>query len=230
MELGGNAPVLVFPDADLETAASEVAALKFGNCGQICVSPNRIFVHADVVDKFQELLKQQACQVRVGFGRETQPTMGPLIDRNARERVHSWVAEARRDGAQLVCGGEMPPATQKGFFYPPTILRNVKPGMRIAREELFGPVASLLTFEDEADVVREANATEFGLVAYVYTQDVSRCRRVAEELEFGEVMINGFKYGINLPHGGIKESGIGKDCSQWALDDYLVKKRITTKC
>ncbi len=102
--------------------------------------------------------------------------------------------------------------------------------MRVAREEIFGPVAPLLEFNDDESAIREANHTEFGLVAYLYTRDVLRCGRVAEQLEFGEVMINGFKYSIYLPHGGVKESGIGKDCSQWALDDYLVKKRITMKC
>jgi succinate-semialdehyde dehydrogenase/glutarate-semialdehyde dehydrogenase len=230
MELGGNAPVLVFPDAHLESVADEVAALKFGNCGQICVAPNRIFVHREIAGRFEELLRQRACKVRTGFGREYMPTMGPLIDARARQRVHGLVTDALQDGAQLVCGGEMPPAEQKGFFYPPTILRNVRPEMRVAREEIFGPVAALVEFTDEEAAVREANTTEYGLVAYLYTQDVSRCRRIAGQLEFGEVMINGFKYSIYLPHGGIKESGIGKDCSQWALDDYLLKKRITTKC
>ena len=182
MELGGNAPVLVFADADLATAARDVAALKFGNCGQICVSPNRIFVHSDVFEEFQDLLRQHACRVRVGFGRENQPTMGPLIDGKARERVHAWVAEALRDGAQLVCGGQMPPETQKGFFYPPTILRNVSADMRVVREEIFGPVAPLLQFTNEENALREANRTEHGLVAYLYTQDVGRCRRVAEQL------------------------------------------------
>jgi succinate-semialdehyde dehydrogenase/glutarate-semialdehyde dehydrogenase len=230
MELGGNAPVLVFPDADLEKAAGEVAALKYGNCGQICVSPNRIFVHRDVASRFQELLRAKACQVRVGFGRENQPTMGPLIDGKARERVHGLVTDALANGAELVCGGQMPPAAQKGFFYPPTILRDVRPEMRVAREEVFGPVASLIEFQDEESVVRKANHTEYGLVAYLYTRDVGRCQRIAERLEFGEVMVNGFKYSIYLPHGGVKESGIGKDCSYLALDDYLVKKRISVAC
>lgn len=230
LELGGNAPVLVFPDSDLDRAAREVAALKFGNCGQICVSPNRVFVHSDVLEEFARRLRQQAGQVRVGFGRENQPTMGPLIDGRARERVHALVTEALREGARLVCGGEMPPEAQKGFFYPPTVLQNVSSEMRVAREEIFGPVAALLPFNDEENVVQEANRTEHGLVAYLYTQDVRRCQRVAEQLEFGEVMINGFKYDIYLPHGGVKESGIGKDCSHFSLDDYLVKKRITMKC
>ncbi len=227
MELGGNAPVLVFPDADLETAAREVAALKYGNCGQICVSPNRIFVHREVMPRFEDLLRERAARVKIGFGREAQPDMGPLIDAQARRRVHSLVEDAIGNGAELVCGGEMPPAAQKGSFYPPTILRKVRPEMRVAREEVFGPVASLLEFEDEAAVVREANNTEYGLVAYLYTRDVSRCQRVAERLEFGEIQVNGFKYSIYLPHGGVKESGLGKDCSHLALDDYLVKKRIT---
>ncbi len=229
MELGGNAPVLIFPDADLASAADDVAALKFGNCGQICVAPNRIFVHREASGRFHELFRERACKVVTGFGRGNRPTMGPLIDARARDRVHGLVAEAVRDGAQLVCGGQMPPAGQKGFFYPPTILRDVTPQMRVAREEIFGPVAPLIGFGDEQSAVREANHTDYGLVAYLYTQDVSRCRRIAEQLEFGEVMVNGFKYSIYLPHGGVKESGIGKDCSQWALDDYLVKKRITIR-
>jgi succinate-semialdehyde dehydrogenase / glutarate-semialdehyde dehydrogenase len=229
MELGGNAPVLVFPDADLEAAAREVAALKFGNCGQICVSPNRIFVHHDVFERFEHLLRQQACQVKVGFGRESNPTMGPMIDAKARGRLHRLVLDALHDGAKLVCGGEMPSQERKGFFYPPTILRDVRPNMRIAREEIFGPVVPLIEFTDEESVIREANNTEYGLAAYAYTPDNSRAQRLGELLEFGEVMINGFKYAIYLPHGGIKESGIGKDCSHLALDDYLIKKRITVR-
>jgi succinate-semialdehyde dehydrogenase/glutarate-semialdehyde dehydrogenase len=230
MELGGNAPVLVFPDADLERAAVEVAALKFGNCGQICVSPNRIFVHRDVFERFAQLMHQQACQVKVGFGRESNPTMGPMIDANARARVHGLVSDALRGGAKLICGGEMPAEGSKGFFYPPTILRDVDPRMRVAHEEIFGPVAPLIEFDDEESVIREANNTEYGLVAYAYTRDNARAQKLGELLEFGEVMINGFKYAIYLPHGGIKQSGIGKDCSQFALDDYLIKKRVTTKC
>ncbi len=227
MELGGNAPALVFPDADLETAAGQLAALKYGNCGQICVSPNRIFVHRDVMPQFEALLRDHAARVRMGFGRENQPSMGPLIDNKARERVHALVLDAVSQGAEVVSGGEMPPQSQKGFFYPATILRGVRPAMKIAMQEVFGPVASLIEFDDEAAVVEEANRTQYGLVAYLYTRDISRCQRIAEQLEFGEVQINGFKYSIYLPHGGVKESGIGKDCSHLALEDYLVKKRIT---
>jgi len=230
MELGGNAPVLVFEDADVETAAREVAALKFGNCGQICVAPNRIFVHERVYDRFVELLIGHAKEVQVGFGRGSGVTMGPLIDAKAREYVEELVASAISEGARLSFGGGRPAHLSKGFFHEPTVLESVTPRMRIFREEIFGPVASLISFTDERQVVDMANDTEYGLVAYVYTRDGARSRRAAEALEFGEVMVNGFKYAIDLPHGGIKESGIGKDCSQYALEDYLIRKRITTRC
>ena len=230
MELGGNAPVLVFEDADVETAAREVAALKFGNCGQICVAPNRIFVHESLYARFAELLIGHAKAVRIGFGRDSGATMGPLIDARARDFVEALVASAVDQGAKLSCGGARPAHLTKGFFYEPTVLESVTPAMRVFREEIFGPVAPLIPFRDEADVVSMANDTEYGLVAYVYTRDLARSRRVAEALEFGEVMLNGFKYAIDLPHGGIKESGIGKDCSHYALEDYLIRKRITTRC
>ncbi|MBK7927587.1 MAG: NAD-dependent succinate-semialdehyde dehydrogenase [Bryobacterales bacterium] len=229
MELGGNAPVLVFEDADAETAARETAALKFGNCGQICVAPNRIFVHEQVYERFTALFLEHAKAVKVGFGRHSGATMGPLIDARSRERVEGMVASAIDAGAQLSFGGARPPHLSKGYFLEPTVLEAVTPSMRVFREEIFGPVAALLRFREEREVLDLANDTEYGLVAYVHTRDGARARRVAEELEFGEVMVNGFKYAIDLPHGGIKESGIGKDCSHYALEDYLIRKRITTR-
>lgn len=230
MELGGNAPVLVFADADVETAAREAAALKFGNCGQICVAPNRIFVEEAVYARFRELFLAHARNVRVGFGRENQPTMGPLIDAKSRERIDGMVRSAVADGATLTLGGRRPEDLEKGHFYEPTVLENVTPSMRVFREEIFGPVAPLLRFTSEDEALASANDTEYGLVAYLYTRDVARARRLSEALEFGEVMVNGFKYAIDLPHGGIKESGVGKDCSHYALEDYLIRKRITVRC
>jgi succinate-semialdehyde dehydrogenase/glutarate-semialdehyde dehydrogenase len=229
MELGGNAPALVFADADLETAARDLAALKFGNCGQICVAPNRIFVEESVYEQFKELFLRQAQQVRIGFGREEQPTMGPLIDAEARTRVIALVDDAVSLGARIVYGGRIPPQSGKGYFYEPTVLEDVTSSMRVFREEIFGPVAPLIRFQDEDAAIAAANDTEYGLVAYAYTMDLGRSRRLSERLEFGEVQINGFKYAIYLPHGGVKESGIGKDCSHLALDDYLVKKRVTVR-
>ena len=230
MELGGNAPVLVFEDADLAIAARETAALKFGNCGQICVAPNRIYIHETVYQDFRDLFLAEAHQVRVGFGQEQRPTMGPLIDARARARVQELVRDAVASGARIAAGGHVPESMTRGYFYEPTVLEDVTPAMRVFREEIFGPVAPLLRFTSEEEAVESANKTEYGLVAYVYTRDVARVRRVSEALEFGEVMVNGFKYGIDLPHGGIKESGVGKDCSHYALEDYLIRKRITLKC
>lgn len=228
MELGGNAPAIVFEDADLHKAAKDIAALKFGNAGQICVSPNRIYVHQSVIAEFLKLLKQEAAQVYVGFGEGTNATMGPLIDEGARSRVMGLVREALESGATLLQGGKIPENMPKGYFYEPTILSDVKETMRISCDETFGPVAAVRAFLTEEEVIAAANKTDYGLVAYAYTKDRDRTERLAASLEFGEVMLNGFKWGINLPHGGIKESGVGKDCSILALDDYLVKIRITS--
>jgi succinate-semialdehyde dehydrogenase / glutarate-semialdehyde dehydrogenase len=229
MELGGNAPVLIFEDADLKKAAADVAAIKFGNCGQICVAPNRIFVHKSVINEFLELFIEKAKAVKVGFGRENKFTMGPLINLKARERIISMVQDAMDKGANLVYGGKIPNEPVKGYFYEPTIITNITSEMRVYREEIFGPVAPILEFEDEDEVIKMANDTEYGLSSYLYTSDINRIHKISESLQFGEVHVNGFKYSIYLPHGGIKESGIGHDCSYLALHDYLVKKRITIK-
>jgi succinate-semialdehyde dehydrogenase/glutarate-semialdehyde dehydrogenase len=154
--------------------------------------------------------------------------MGPLITDEARQRVDGLVKDAVAHGAELLCGGRVPEEPKEGFFYPPTVLRGVSPEMRISREEIFGPVVSLILFDgDEAEVLREANDTDAGLASYVFTEDVRRVGRVSRALRFGEVQVNGFKYGIDLPHVGIKQSGVGCDCSHLALHDYLVVKRIT---
>jgi succinate-semialdehyde dehydrogenase/glutarate-semialdehyde dehydrogenase len=229
MELGGNAPVLVFEDADLEKAVAEVAALKFGNCGQICVAPNRIFIHENVFDDFEKLFVHQAEKIKIGFGRENNPTMGPLINAEARDRIISMVKDALDKGAELLYGGKIPSGFQKGYFYEPTVLENISVDMRVFKEEIFGPVAPLISFSDEEEVIKAANDTEYGLASYLYTKDVNRIQRISRALQFGEVHVNGFKYAIDLPHGGIKESGIGHDCSHLALEDYLVKKRVTIK-
>ncbi len=228
MELGGNAPMLVFADGDLETATDIVNAIKFGgNAGQVCVAPDRIFVQKSVYDAFIKLLAEKASQAKLAFGREHNPTMAPLITSRACEQMRALVKDAVEKGAKLVAGGKRPSSLDEGNFFEPTILSDCTKEMRCYHEEIFGPIAAILPFEDEEDVVRAANETEFGLASYLFTKDINRVNRISAALEFGEVQVNGVKYAIYLPHGGVKESGIGHDCSHLALDDYLVKKRIT---
>lgn len=227
MELGGNAPVLVFGDADLDAAADIICALKFGNSGQICVTPNRVLVEDGAHRALRDKLAERTKKTRVGFGRDGDFDMGPLIDGAAWTRVNELVEDARAAGAELVCGGGRPEDLPAGHFYAPTLLDGVTPDMRVSREEIFGPVIGLSSFEDPERALELANDTDAGLTAYVFTRDLGRAQRCAERLRFGEVQINGVKYGIDLPHGGIKQSGVGVDCSHLALHDYLAPKRVS---
>lgn len=229
MELGGNAPAIVFDDAKLSQAVNDLSALKFGNCGQICVSPNRIFVQASVYAEFLQRFVEKAKAIKPGFGKDKSPDMGPLVDIHARERIMKLVETTLAEGARLECGGKIPDDLQEGAFYLPTVFSGVTPEMTIFKEEIFGPLASIISFETEDEVLAMANDSNVGLSSYVYTRDIDRVHRFSQELEVGEVHINGFKYAIYLPHGGVKESGMGHDCSHLALDDYLEKKRITIK-
>jgi succinate-semialdehyde dehydrogenase/glutarate-semialdehyde dehydrogenase len=228
MELGGNAPVLVFEDADLEKAVDTVAALKFGNTGQICVAPNRIFVHESIAAEFTQRVFEKAKAVKIGFGKDSGATMGPLISRKARTKVESLVQDAVREGAEILYGGSIPKGFETtGSYYLPTVIRNVTPEMSIFKQEIFGPVVSLIEFIKEETVLRLANDTSAGLASYVFTQNPARIERLTHLLQFGEVQVNGFQYNIALPHIGIKQSGIGCDCSHYALEDYQALKRIT---
>ena len=226
MELGGNTPFIVYKDADLDLAADILTALKFGNAGQICVAPNRIFVEAAIEKEFTAKVLERVKNVVVGYGKDSDATMGPLIDKASREKVHALVTNAVQSGAELITGGTFD-AKQVGAFYPPTVLRNVIDTMPIYQEEVFGPVISLITFEHEDEVLQRANDTDTGLASYVFTKDHVKANNAANTLEFGEIQINGVKYGIDLPHVGIKQSGIGCDCSKYALNDYLYLTRVT---
>lgn len=228
MELGGNAPFIVCKDANLETAVDIGVALKYGNCGQICVSPNRFLIHEDVYQEFLERFIEKAKSIKVGFGMEEKPDMGPLVSIHDRERIFKMIEDDVASGAELILGGGIPEGRDKGNFIEPTILSGISTKSRCFREEIFGPVAAMMKFNTIDEAVELGNDTEFGLVAYVFAESERTIRRLGEELEFGEVQVNGVKYAIYLPHGGIKESGIGHDCSYLALNDYLVKKRITT--
>lgn len=228
MELGGNAPVLVYKDADLDLAADIVTAVKFNNAGQICVTPNRVFVEEEVYETFRDKVVERALSTQVGFDKTADILTGPMIDGRAWNRVKGLIDGAIEDGAKVLTGGDRPADQPKGHFLAPTVLDGVTRGMQIYKDEIFGPVVSLIPFSDRDDVVERANdGDEGGLASYIFTADLALADKVAKKLRYGEVQINGVKYDIYLPHGGIGQSGIGHDCSRLALNDYLVVKRVS---
>ncbi|MCE8003352.1 NADP-dependent succinate-semialdehyde dehydrogenase [Halomonas sp. MCCC 1A11081] len=225
MELGGNAPFIIFDDADLDQAVAGVMASKFRNTGQTCVCANRIFVHERIYDAFAERLAQAVAAQRVGNGLEEGVTLGPLIDPAAVTKVEEHIADARERGASVYLGGQR--HALGGNFFEPTILTDVTSDARLMNEETFGPVAPLLRFSDEQEVVRLANDTPYGLASYFYTRDVGRVWRVAEALECGIVGINeGIISSELAPFGGVKESGIGREGSKYGIEDYIEIKYL----
>ncbi|MDW5440962.1 NAD-dependent succinate-semialdehyde dehydrogenase [Polaromonas sp. SM01] len=220
MELGGNAPFIVFDDADIDAAVRGAMDSKFRNAGQTCVCANRIYVQDGVYDAFADKLAAAVARLQVGNGMDPAVTQGPLIDARAVAKVQAHIADALAQGATLTAGGV--PHALGGLFFEPTVLRDVTPGMLIARDETFGPVAPLLRFQDEADVIAQANASEAGLAAYFFTANIARVWRVAEALETGMVGINtGLMSFEAVPFGGIKQSGYGREGSHYGMDDYL---------
>ena len=225
MELGGNAPFIVFDDADLDAAVIGAMASKYRNAGQTCVCANRLLVQDGVYDAFAEKLATAVADLKVGNGVEAGVTQGPLIDQAALDKVTELVADAVDKGARVVCGGK-PHALGRTYFEP-TILADITPDMRMAREEIFGPVAPLFRFKDEAEAIRMANDTEFGLASYFYARDVGRIFRVAEALEYGMVGVNSGLISTEIaPFGGVKSSGLGREGSRHGLDDYLELKYV----
>lgn len=227
MELGGNAPFIVFEDADLEAALDLAIGIKFGNCGQICVAANRFFIQDEIYDAFLEKYIERVKQLKLGFGPDEKPDMGPLSTQKAQERMPELIADALAKGATLKIGGKIPEGLDKGYWFEPTVLTNVTPEMEVYKKETFGPIAPFIRFTTETEVIEMANDTEHGLASYLFTNNHQRIERFSRLLQFGEIQVNGVKYSIYLPHGGIKNSGLGYDCSHLALDDYLVKKRVT---
>jgi succinate-semialdehyde dehydrogenase/glutarate-semialdehyde dehydrogenase len=220
MELGGNAPFLVFADADLDAAVEGILASKFRNSGQTCVCANRILVEESVRPALLEKLLPAVRSLRLGPGTQEGVNQGPLIDESARTKVGEYVADALAQGATLCCGGEVPEGP--GYFYQPTILDGCHPGMALAREEIFGPVAPIFSFASEQEAIELANATEVGLAAYFYSRDIGRIWRVAEALEVGMVGINtGLISNAMAPFGGIKESGLGREGSKYGIGEFL---------
>lgn len=220
LELGGNAPFIVFDDADLDKAVEGAMASKFRNAGQTCVCANRLYVQDGVYARFAEKLQQAVEQLHLGDGLQAGVTTGPLIDEKAIAKVQEHIANAVGKGARVITGGKVD--ALGGNFFQPTILVDVPDGAKVAKEETFGPLAPLFRFTDEADVIRQANDTEFGLAAYFYARDLSRVFRVGEALEYGIVGINtGLISNEVAPFGGVKASGLGREGSKYGIEDYL---------
>ena len=225
LELGGNAPFIVFDDADVDAAVVGAMASKYRNAGQTCVCANRLLVQAGIYEEFAQKLTAQVAALKVGVGTEEGVTQGPLIDAAALAKVEAHVADAVAKGARVLTGGKR--HTKGGTFFEPTVLADVTPAMRCAREETFGPVAPLFKFADEAEAIQLANATEYGLAAYFYARDLSRVWRVAEALEYGMVGVNvGLIANEVAPFGGVKQSGIGREGSRYGIEEYLEIKYV----
>ncbi len=225
MELGGNAPFIVFDDADLDAAVAGAIASKYRNMGQTCVCANRLLIQEGIYDAFAEKLTKAVAALKVGNGLDDGVQQGPLIEEKAVKKVEALVADALTRGARITTGGGRHPLGHT--FFTPTVMTDVTPDMEIASEEIFGPVATLFRFKDEAEAIRLANDTPFGLASYFYTRDIGRVWRVAEALEYGIVGINeGIISTEVAPFGGVKESGTGREGSKYGIDDYLELKYL----
>jgi succinate-semialdehyde dehydrogenase/glutarate-semialdehyde dehydrogenase len=227
LELGGNAPFIVFEDADLDAAVAGAMASKFRNAGQTCVCANRFLVHAAVHDDFVARLSTAVAALRPGNGLDPASQIGPLIDRRALDKVGGLVESACSDGARVVLGGAV--HASGPLFYQPTVITGVSSDMEISRQEIFGPVVAVMPFTDEAEAIRLANDTPYGLAAYFYTRDLNRTHRVSEALDYGIVGINEGAVSTEVaPFGGMKESGFGKEGGRYGIDEYLEMKYVCT--
>ena len=225
LELGGNAPFIVFPDADLDAAVEGAIAAKFRNAGQTCVCPNRLYVHDAVYAEFTARLVAAVNKLMVGDGTLAGIAQGPLINEAAISKVEAHIADALQKGASVVAGGRR--HVLGGTFFQPTVLVDVTQSMLVAKEETFGPLAPLFRFHTDEEVIGMANDTEFGLACYFYSRDIARIWRVAEKLEYGMVGINtGVISNEVAPFGGVKQSGIGREGSKYGMDEYMVMKYL----
>jgi succinate-semialdehyde dehydrogenase/glutarate-semialdehyde dehydrogenase len=225
MELGGNAPFILFEDADLEAAVEGALVAKLRNVGEACTAANRFHVHETMVEEFARRMAERMKSLKVGRGTEPGVDVGPLIDDRQRGIVEELVSDALDNGAELLCGGER--ISGPGYFYKPTVLVNVPADARILREEIFGPVAPIASFSTEEQAVQAANATEYGLVAYLYTRDLARTLRLGEAIEAGMVGVNqGIVSNPAAPFGGVKQSGFGREGGFEGIGEYLETKYI----
>lgn len=228
LELGGNAPVIVMPDADIEKAAELAVIRKTSNAGQVCICYNRFYVHESVYKLFSQAVERHLSRVTLGSGRDKGDLiMGPMIDRRSRDRMVALIQDACAGGAQLVCGGQVPADRESGNWITPALLIGVRDEMRVAKEEIFGPIIALQRYSDLDDAIARANNTSCGLTSYVFGHDTRAISKAFEELEFGELYVNGIPNGVHLPHCGIKQSGLGCDNSYLSLDEYFDFKRFS---
>jgi succinate-semialdehyde dehydrogenase/glutarate-semialdehyde dehydrogenase len=226
MELGGNAPFIVFEDADVDAAIEGAMIAKMRNMGEACTAANRFYVHESVHDEFAEKLSARMGALEVGNGLDDGVAVGPLVNAEGRDKVAELVADAVSKGAKVLTGGKTPAGP--GYFYPATVVTDVPDGAKMLSEEIFGPVAAIQTFKSEAEVIRRANDTEYGLVAYLYTKDLSRGMRVSEKLEFGMIGLNrGLVSDPAAPFGGVKQSGLGREGAQEGMKEFLETQYVS---
>ena len=227
LELGGNAPCLVFDDVEVNNFAKSAALAKSRNCGQVCVSPQRFIVHRSIYDRFCDKVAENMANFKIGNGAEAGTQLGPLINKNQQRMVASIVDDAVKAGATLLTGGKVPPQYANGFYYEPTVLADVERDNPIFRREIFGPVMSITPFDTVEQAIELANDTEYGLAAYLWTNNLKTSIKVSEALEFGIVGINEWAaHAIEAPFGGWKQSGLGYECGEEGLHEYLEKKLI----
>ncbi|ODT80315.1 MAG: NAD-dependent succinate-semialdehyde dehydrogenase [Pelagibacterium sp. SCN 64-44] len=225
MELGGNAPFIVFDDADLEKALDGAMVAKMRNGGEACTAANRFFVQDGIMEAFSKGLAERMAALKVGPGYQKGVQCGPLVNQDALERISSWVKDAAGQGAEILAGGQAPGGD--GFYYPPTVIRNVPPDSPLVRDEIFGPIAPLASFKTEEEVIAKANDTEYGLIAYLFTEDLARGLRVSEKLEAGMIGLNrGLASDPAAPFGGVKQSGLGREGAHHGILEFCEAKYI----
>jgi len=228
LELGGNAPVLVFPDVDVNAVAKAAAQARYRNAGQVCVAPQRFLVHAKIHDEFTEKLVPHVAALKVGSGLEPDTRVGPLINMRQRDRLEGLVEDAQKKGASVLAGGRRPPHLSAGYYYEPTVIGGVRPEMAVSSEEIFGPILPVATWDDIDEAIAHANSTPYGLAAYVWTNDLRAAVRAYEGLDFGMVAVNEWApHATEAPFGGRKQSGIGREGGQEGLDEYLEVKLVS---
>lgn len=226
MELGGNAPVIVFDDADMDTAIEGTMLAKMRNLGEACTAANRIYVHESIADEYTKRLSAKMSALKVGDGTDPSVDVGPLVNADTRDKVAELVADAVAKGAKIECGGN--PPVGKGFYYPPTVLSNVSEHADCVRDEIFGPVAAIQTFKDQDEIIARANDTEYGLVAYVFSEDFKRALQVCERLEYGMVGLNrGLVSDPAAPFGGVKQSGLGREGGHEGMLEFMETQYIS---